>query len=396
MAYDFDLGSHSRPITTNSPEAQAWFDRGLLWCFGFNHEEAVVCFRKATKADPNCALAYWGIAFASGPFYNMPWEWFSEQEAEETVPTCYAAVQQALRRCSHVTLVEQALIQALAQRFPSNQVVSPEEFCRWEAAYAEAMRGVYAQYPEDLEVVAFCAEALMTLTPWKLWDVHKGEAAPEAHTKEIIAILEGGLALVEKRELPADPELYCVSTAMHHYAKGVAHSALGQIVEAEAELVRFEQARWRIPENRLFFNNQADDILAVGLEMLLGELEYRKGNFEVAFGHLRAAVELDDHLYYTEPWAWMHPPRHALAALLLEQDRIEEAEQVYRADLGLEDTLSRPSQHPDNVWSLHGYVECLRRTGKSEQAKAMQQRLNRALQDTDVTIAASCCCRTQV
>ncbi len=553
MAYDFDLGSHSRPITTNSPEAQAWFDRGLLWCFGFNHEEAVVCFQKATKADPNCALAYWGIAFASGPFYNMPWEWFSEQEAEEAVPTCYAAVQQALRRCGHVTLVEQALIQALAQRFPSNQVVSPEEFCRWEAAYAEAMRGVYAQYPEDLEVVAFCAEALMTLTPWKLWDVHKGEAAPEAHTKEIIAILEGGLALVEKRELPphpallhlhlhvwemsptperaldsantlfdvcpdaghlqhmpahiyaicgqypeaiavseqaiatdnkyldhagpfnfyttsrchdfhmmmyaamfagqyqtalkaaegmmatltpellavekphmavtmegyystkmhvlvrfgrwqdiidaplpADPELYCVSTAMHHYAKGVAHSALGQIVEAEAELVRFEQARRRIPENRLFFNNQADDILAVGLEMLLGELEYRKGNFEVAFGHLRAAVELDDHLYYTEPWAWMHPPRHALAALLLEQDRTEEAEQVYRADLGLEDTLSRPSQHPDNVWSLHGYVECLRRTGKSEQAKAMQQRLNRALQDTDVTIAASCCCRTQV
>jgi hypothetical protein len=99
VAYDFDLGNHSRPITTNSPEAQAWFDRGLLWCFGFNHEEAVVCFRKATKADPNCALAYWGIAFASGPFYNMPWEWFSEQETEEVVPTCYAAVQQALRPC---------------------------------------------------------------------------------------------------------------------------------------------------------------------------------------------------------------------------------------------------------------------------------------------------------
>ena len=65
--------------------------------------------------------------------------------------------------------------------------------------------------------------------------------------------------------------------------------------------MRFKQARRRIPENRLFFNNQADDILAVDLEMLLGELEYRKGNFEAAFGHLRAAVELDDHLYYTEP-----------------------------------------------------------------------------------------------
>ena len=100
MAYDFDLGSHSRPITTNSPEAQAWFDRGLLWCFGFNHEEAVVCFRKATEADPGCAMTYWGIAFASGPFYNMPWEWFSEQEAERThLLRCGATSVAALRPC---------------------------------------------------------------------------------------------------------------------------------------------------------------------------------------------------------------------------------------------------------------------------------------------------------
>ena len=76
MAYEFDLGSYSRQITTSSPEAQLWFDRGLLWAYGFNHEEAVFCFKQAAEADPKCAMAYWGIAYALGPNYNKPWEAF--------------------------------------------------------------------------------------------------------------------------------------------------------------------------------------------------------------------------------------------------------------------------------------------------------------------------------
>ena len=91
----------------------------------------------------------------------------------------------------------------------------------------------------------------------------------------------------------------------------------------------------------------------------MGELEYRKGNYDAAFDCLEKAVFLDDSLYYSEPWAWMHPPRHVLGALLLEQGHMAEAEHVYRADLGIDDCLSRPLQHPNNVWSLHGYVECL-------------------------------------
>jgi hypothetical protein len=69
--------------------------------------------------------------------------------------------------------------------------------------------------------------------------------------------------------------------------------------------------------------------------MMRGEIEYRKGRFDIAFAHLRKSVELDDNLPYDEPWGWMQPTRHALGALLLEQDRLEQAEAVYRADLGL-------------------------------------------------------------
>ena len=74
MEYPYDLGTYARKITTTSPEAQRWFDRGLNWCFGYHHEEAAACFKKALEIDPNCAMAHWGVAYAVGPNYNFPWE----------------------------------------------------------------------------------------------------------------------------------------------------------------------------------------------------------------------------------------------------------------------------------------------------------------------------------
>ena len=68
--YNFNLGHHHRPISTTSPEAQLWFDRGLNWSYAFNHDEAVTCFNKVIELDPACAMGYWGVAYASGPYYN--------------------------------------------------------------------------------------------------------------------------------------------------------------------------------------------------------------------------------------------------------------------------------------------------------------------------------------
>ena len=127
--------------------------------------------------------------------------------------------------------------------------------------------------------------------------------------------------------------------------------------------------------------------------MMEGELAYHQGAFEVAFDHLREAVRRDDNLAYTEPWAWMHPPRHALAALLMEQGQFDEAEVLYRADLGLDDSLQRCSQHPKNVWSLHGLVECLTQRSESVERDQLQTQLTHALSQTDVPILSSCMCR---
>ena len=195
--------------------------------------------------------------------------------------------------------------------------------------------------------------------------------------------------------LPEDQAFYCVTTAMLYYAKAVAHAATGNVETAEEHKALFDEAYATVPESRRIFNNTCLDVLAIAREMMLGEIEYRKENYDAAFAHLRRSVHLDDNLLYAEPWGWMQPTRHALGALLLEQNRIEEALSVYRADLGLDATLSRPSQHPENVWALHGYAECLEKVGRHDEVAAVKARLAIVSARADVPINASCFCRLE-
>jgi hypothetical protein len=175
----YDLGTYSRPVTTNSSEAQVWFDRGLLWCYGFNHEEAVRCFRKAAERDRDCAMAYWGIAYASGPNYNKRWEDFAAAELQEAVAVTRRATEAALALLDGATPVEQALIRALERRYQSDQAVSNDEFCAWNDAYSASTRAVYAAFPDDLDVSALFAEA-MSAAPWRAAHVYSypGDVAP--------------------------------------------------------------------------------------------------------------------------------------------------------------------------------------------------------------------------
>jgi tetratricopeptide (TPR) repeat protein len=194
--------------------------------------------------------------------------------------------------------------------------------------------------------------------------------------------------------LPQDQGLYCNTIASLHYAKAVAYAAMGKVAESELERTLFMEARARVPESRYLHNVRCVDLLDIAEQMLDGELEYRKGNHDLAFAHLRKAIELEDALAYDEPWGWIQPVRHALGALALEQGRIEEAEQAYREDLGLAGDLPRACIHPDNIWSLKGLDECLRRRGADEtaEAKLIRQRLKLATARSDLPVGASCHC----
>ncbi|MFT7597885.1 MAG: tetratricopeptide (TPR) repeat protein [Acidimicrobiales bacterium] len=210
--------------------------------------------------------------------------------------------------------------------------------------------------------------------------------------KQHVLVRFGRWQEIIDQDLPDDPELYSATTALMRYAKAVAHSALGNVPEAEAEKAAFLEAKAAVPETRRVHNNTVVDVLEVAEAMLNGELEYRRGNFETAFGHLRKAVEIEDNLLYDEPWGWMQPTRHALGALLLEQERYEEAEAVYRSDLGLDATLSRASQHPNNLWSLHGLHQCLSQRGEEAECRLVKQQLDLALARSEVEVNASCYC----
>jgi hypothetical protein len=110
----FDLGRHTRHVSTRSTEAQRWFDLGLNWSFGFNHEEAVKCFQKALEADPGCVMAHWGVAYALGPFYNLAWRELGGREAAAAIGLAHDHIGRARALAADATGLENRLVEALA------------------------------------------------------------------------------------------------------------------------------------------------------------------------------------------------------------------------------------------------------------------------------------------
>ena len=190
MTY-FDLGPYSRKVTTSSPDAQLWFDRGLNWLFGFNHYEAIKCFQKALSHDGECAMAHWGISYASGPNYNLPWVRYDPLGRQMALSASYDAMQAALAHAGKASPVEQAMIQALAARYPQREAI--EDMSPWDKAYTGEMRKIFAAFPDDLEVRAVFAELIMNETPWQMWDLPSGKPAEGAGTEECRALLEYAL-----------------------------------------------------------------------------------------------------------------------------------------------------------------------------------------------------------
>lgn len=159
MTIYYDLGRHHRWIQTKSTDAQVWFDRGLIWCYAYNHEEAARCFLKAVKSDPSCAMAHWGIAYAAGPNYNKQWKAFDPLDLKWSLDTAHEAAKRALELVDGVSPVERALIQSLVHRYPSNDPLEVTPI--WNDNYANFMREVYCAHPDDHDVAALFAEAIM-------------------------------------------------------------------------------------------------------------------------------------------------------------------------------------------------------------------------------------------
>lgn len=183
------LGKYTRAVATSKPDAQKYFDQGLMFMFAFNHDEAVRAFRRAAEIDPDCAMAYWGMALASGVNYNNPM--FPPEKAKGA----FDAVQKARAKSNGETDANKALIEALARRYADPLPKEPKTL---ETAYSEAMKAAWEKFPKDADIGALYAESLMNLRPWELWTAD-GKPAPE--TPEIVRALEA------VRKLDADHAL---------------------------------------------------------------------------------------------------------------------------------------------------------------------------------------------
>jgi tetratricopeptide (TPR) repeat protein len=169
-------------VTTSSSEAQRWFDQGLILAYAYNLEEAVRSFEEAARLDAGCAMAYWGLALAWGPHINNP---LMEEKASKAA---FDAVGKAMELRDKASPVERELIEALSKRYAWPP---PEDRKALNAAYADAMRAVHEARPDDPDVAALFADAMMNLRPWDLWT---REGGPQPGTEEIVKTLEAVLA----------------------------------------------------------------------------------------------------------------------------------------------------------------------------------------------------------
>ncbi len=173
-----DLGNHRHPVTTRSEQAQRYFDQGLTLLYAFNHAEAIRSFHEAARLDPQCAMAWWGVALACGPNINKPM-------AAEDAPRAWEAIQKAKELAARASAREQAYIAALSKRYAQSP---PADRSPLDRAYADAMRQLVRHYPDDLDAATLFAESLMDLMPWDYWTK---EARPKPETQELLAALEG-------------------------------------------------------------------------------------------------------------------------------------------------------------------------------------------------------------
>lgn len=179
------LGTHSRKVS-DVKDAQAYFDQGLAFLYAFNHDEAIRAFDQAAKLDPECPMAYWGVALACGGHINKPL--IDPDRMKQAV----AAMTQADKHAKKAGEADAALIAAIVTRYTEKEGEDQEKRNR---AYSEAMKAAWERHPKDADVGAIYAESLMNLRPWDLW---AADGKPREQTEELVSTLEAVLKLTPK------------------------------------------------------------------------------------------------------------------------------------------------------------------------------------------------------
>ncbi len=221
-----NLGSFFRQVSTRSPQAKEYVSQGFRFLYGFHYGEALRAFQQAAKLDPDCGMAWWGIATANGPHINDP-----TVSGEHN-----RAALDALRRAQQVSdpsepPVEKALVQAELKRYADPP---PADRHALDAAYADAMREVWKEFPKDPDVGALFAESLMDLRPWNQWTL---DGTPQPGTQEVLATLDAVLALDPLHPLGNHLTIHALEASPHPEMALVAADRLRTLMPGLAHMV---------------------------------------------------------------------------------------------------------------------------------------------------------------
>jgi hypothetical protein len=211
------MGNHEHPITTKDPDAQLYFNQGLVIDFAFNHAESARSFRAAQTLDSECAMCYWGEALALGPNINVTSNGKVVMSDDERT-SAFAAVQKAVALRDTVSEAERDYIDALAIRYNGDPTTPREPM---DKAYGDAMRELHAKYPNDDDAASLFAESLMNTMPWDYWIDPEN---PRPLTIEVLDALETVLARSPEHPL-----------AIHLYIHAVEASSQPERAEPHAD-----------------------------------------------------------------------------------------------------------------------------------------------------------------
>jgi tetratricopeptide (TPR) repeat protein len=270
------LGSYSRKITTDSPEAQRYFDQGLAFVHGFNHNAAIRAFQQAAELDPKCAMAHWGIALASGPHINFA---LVPPRAAELA---WKEIGLAKENEQNASPVERALIDALSKRCANPQ---PEDRSPLDRAYADAMREVWKRFPNDPDAGVLFAEAMMNLRPWDQWTP---EGQPNPGTDEILATLDAVLKLNPKHPFANHLYIHAVEASPHPERADAAAERLCDLQPGLAHNVH-------MPSHIDIRTGRWQEAVETNLKAVAADQRYRK-TFGPAKGFLNVYVAHNRHM----------------------------------------------------------------------------------------------------
>lgn len=362
------LGSYSRKITTDSTEAQRYFDQGFAFLHGFNHRAAIRAFQQAAEIDPECAMAHWGVALACGPHIN------SIAVPPPAAELAWKELGLAQKNAGNASPVERALIGALAKRYANPQ---PEDRSGLDRAYADAMREVWKKYPKDPDVGALFAEAMMNLRPWDQWTP---DGNPQPGTDEIIATLDAVLKInpnhplanhlyIHAVEASPNPErAMAAADRLRNLQPGLAHNVhmpshidirTGQwlkAVDTNAKAVEADQRYRKIFGPPKGFLN----VYIAHNRHMLAYAAMMTGQRDLAMKHIRAMVAEIPSEFLTEN------------ALQAEGNVAMPLEVMVRFGLW-DDILAEPERYTDKMWftrAFHHAARAIAYAAKGDTARA--------------------------